>query len=236
MDVRLDDDSDKSSPVLSFHRLPETLINEIQVLQELVVDDPLHSFESCSMLDQIVQARLKLQAWFHETFPQYSHYKLRHIIPRSTRIHAVDGTNDNANKHLLAIQQPVQRFHTDSTHTDFVNIWLPLSKHEPITNHWLGFLCNSRHLVTASTVAHEGDDPSSSFWNQCHIVYHPLIRTFGDAIVFQSGGADGIMHGSFCLGGAGQTAGHRESVEFRCQAFDATTNLWVYGQQQAEQM
>lgn len=240
--------------LLSFHRIPNETLKQIEPLKTLVTP-----FEVVK--EDIVRARLALQAWFHSiqhscnddhnsNYHPYQSYKLRHIIPRSTRHCSTTVMKRKA----FVIQQPVNRFHTDSTHTGFVNIWLPLMmmKHSNTTkkNHHhhncLGFLHHpSCGLVTglkldeicnAKNNSSDSKDDTRDFLQACTVVYHPGL-SYGDAIVFVSGGSRGVMHGSVTLTqkddeedeNDDQNGGHRESVEFRCQKFDIDKEEWVYG-------
>ena len=212
--------------LLSFHELPLSVVKQIGPLRDLV-----QQLSEEIDTNEIVKSRLVLERWFNEDLG-YDGYKLRHIIPRSTKnVTALTGTKSTTTRKSFAIQRTVQRFHTDSTHTAFTNIWLPMMH---VTGHFLGFLYDhsSGSLLTAemldSVCSQLSTKAQRSFFEQnCCILYHSNLR-YGHAIVFRSGGKRGILHGSFCLNNA-KNNGHRESVEFRCQKLDSSGS-WVYGE------
>jgi hypothetical protein len=233
--------------LLSFHTIPQEVVEEMAALASLVSATESSVTVTNKYYDQIVEARLSLQKWFNEDLG-FRGYKLRHIIPRSTRaqppqrkiMSGGDDDSDNNNQRQVthiqqqqrksfAIQKPVLRFHTDSTHTAFTNIWLPIQ----VTGYHLGFLCHpdSGCLVTGKKVeevcsSSMSNEQTRSFFQSCCVIHHPDL-TYGQAIVFRSGGCHGIMHGSFEVIGQDEQ-GHRESVEFRCQRFNSQGD-WIYG-------
>merc|ERR1711957_193897 len=132
--------------------------------------------------------------------------------------------------------------------------WLPIRYND----YPLGFLYDlpRRRWLTArllSVLAAERTTKEMRryFQRHCAVVYFADLR-FGQAIVFRSGGMDGILHGSFLLPttmprteATGSDDGDdkseaddgempppppfRHSVEFRCQRFDPTNRDWIYG-------
>ena len=171
-----------------------------------------------------------MEAWFRTFYPGY---KLRHIIPRSTLSGPRGSSNHSCTVRLppssvrrsFPLQSPVLRFHVDSDHTDFVNLWVPFTN----TSYPLGFLYD-HHLgeyVTGEMASKLFASPSvrSEAPNRYAVLYRFLPPQ--TCVLFQSGGRLGLVHGS--VGVPGREEGERESVEFRGQRYDEGRGGWEYG-------
>jgi len=261
--------------LLSLHFLPSKLCNtSLQVLQNLTNrNQNAHQVDHQS----IAKARLELQDWFQKTIhsseaaakttkfgPKNSQYPyfLRHIIPRISFGNncKIPDEKDSPSKCPFAVQTPVSRFHTDSNHTGFINLWLPMAL---VQNDHLGFLYHkpSQQLLTASLLEKFVNQESETtgigatrpisktrlirdfLESSCCVLYASPMTT-GDAWIFRSGGLHGILHGSIHLnntddeyddGHSGESSGSsencsRRSVEFRCQPYDYSKNQWIFGE------
>jgi len=223
------------------------------------IPPPLHSsLESLSLLldpsfpvgEEIASARSNLEAWFRLFYPSY---KLRHIIPRSTRHGPLSekdkkdrkgkkvkkGQHPNASpprplRKSFPLQSPVLRFHVDSSHTDFINLWIPFIN----TSYPLGFLYDKalRSYVTGEMASEIFTSPNvRKLVSERYVIIFKMLP-FGECITFKSGGPEGLVHGSFNLLNQNEDDDEgeddeavRESVEFRGQRYDERKLEWEYG-------
>jgi len=208
-----------------------------------------------------------LEPWFHEVLPGIhtttvcgGNYSLRHLILRNS--HA---TVEQSARKQLPVQKPGAHFHVDQEHSDLVNIWLPLSLSlaedaEGISDFHFGFLRNKltgrimdvgglRELFSTSsestrdTAATQRAARSAEFEANQRIVYCENLK-WGDAVIFRSGGAKAVVHGSFRFDeytDAGnpsaiqlRTGKPRISLEWRCQYCDPVSGFGPAHRKQTE--
>eukprot|EP00520_Triparma_pacifica_P011046 CAMPEP_0118657956 /NCGR_PEP_ID=MMETSP0785-20121206/14301_1 /TAXON_ID=91992 /ORGANISM="Bolidomonas pacifica, Strain CCMP 1866" /LENGTH=211 /DNA_ID=CAMNT_0006550921 /DNA_START=135 /DNA_END=767 /DNA_ORIENTATION=- len=124
-----------------YHTLPQHLQPPLSALRNLI--DPHYVDPS----NTIPTARLNLESWYRSHHPGY---RLRHCIPRSLPPPEPSQDVVEAVRKSYPLQSPVLRFHIDSDHTDFVNLWIPFVN----TDYPLAFLYDlkSSSYVTGSLI------------------------------------------------------------------------------------
>ena len=84
-----------------------------------------------------------------KTQPNQTNQLISDSEPPKEENDGVSAPKSSCSDSSFAIQSPVSRFHTDSTHTAFINLWLPMA---PVQNDPLAFLYHwpSKQLLTAA--------------------------------------------------------------------------------------
>ena len=242
------------SSLIFFQTLPQHLCDSaLKTLKKLTEVDA-----ECIDHEEIRRARLELQSWFQEKLHPTTdtttatnihpyEYWLRNIIPRrsaNTTTDSNDKVTQQQQSTSFTIQTPVSRFHTDSTHTAFVNLWLPMAE---VHNDHFSFLYHlpTKQMLTASLLEQHNENQKflkRFLESDCCVLYASPMKD-GHAWIFQSGGAHGILHGSIRFADDDREATNnkwegydiiscaRQSVEFRCQPYDTVSDQWIYGEE-----
>jgi acetoin utilization deacetylase AcuC-like enzyme len=214
---------------IELFKLPKNLLDgPLAVLRTLSTDlEPNFS--------AVVEARLALQNWLHNVMPQHS----RGYIVRNVTVRHSSASDSMRRRKQLSVQLPVSTFHVDAIHTSLINMWLPISLC-PITDYQFGFLDLDGTILTAKGLIDLFMSKTLNNTTQhqsLSIVEMPNKLCWGDVIVFQSGGSNAVVHGSYRFDDHSQrTEEARLSVEFRCQQQNkqpsnkvSSPNAWKYG-------
>ena len=110
---------------ITFLILPDELKAKLSILQTL-------PYTSIVDLEAVSEARLALEAWYHEAIVSCKNYNLRHIIVRDSHANP-----ELLTRKPLAVQKPGPSFHIDADHTELVNLWLPLED-TPLSDYLFG--------------------------------------------------------------------------------------------------
>ena len=234
---------------IELRKLPtELLEGPLAILRTLPSDTPPD-------FPATVAARLALEQWLHQAMPQYC----KGYMARNVTVRHSSATESMQNRKQLSVQLPVSMFHVDAAHTPLINMWLPVGEH-CVTDYQFGFLeTEDGHVMTTNGLiqmfaSKRGQNKAAAAaaaqkqQQQLSIVALPSTLSWGDVVVFRSGGPDAVVHGSYRFDDTEcRTGEDRLSVEFRCQQqqqqqpMDGTLssnglvfNAWRYGKDETK--